>query len=337
MRRDPFEDNAEISRRTCLSLVGAVLLLGGCDGSRGKSGGPGGDPSGWPRTIAGARGPVTLPRPPQRVVSTSVTLTGTLLTIEAPVVASAATQGRSDVADDRGFFTQWGEVAQARGVKPLYAGEPNVESVAGMAPDLIVVAGTGGDSALRVLDQLSQIAPTLVVDYGDKSWQELAVLLGQAVGKEAKAAEAIAGFERKVAETARAIKLPPQPTTAMVYYEDGSGANIWTPVSAQGKLLRALGFTLAAIPPEVQATEAMGRRSDVVQVTGEQFAAALNGETVLLFAANEDAVRAVRGNRFLAHVPAVKAGRVHAMGRDTFRLDYYSAHGFLERIAAMFA
>ena len=46
-------------------------------------------------------------KPPQRIVSTSVTITGTLLAIDAPVVASGATSPNPLVADKQGFFTQW--------------------------------------------------------------------------------------------------------------------------------------------------------------------------------------------------------------------------------------
>lgn len=326
-----------LARRHVLSIMAAVLFTAGCERTGAEMAGKEGAQAGWPRTVAGIGGTVTLNAPPQRIVSTSVTLTGTLLTIGAPVIASAATRGHSGVADQSGFFTQWSDIAHQRGVKPLYSGDANVEAVAAEAPDLILVAGTGGDSAMRVVGQLKQIAPVLVVDYGNKSWQELAVLLGEATGREAQAANAIADFNAKVTDIAGRIKLPSQPTTAMVYYEDGSGANIWTPVSAQGKLLSALGFTLAPIPPEVRGVEIMGRRNDVVQVTGEQFARALSGDTILLFAADDAVVRAVQGNRFLAHLRAVAAGRVYSMGRDTFRLDYYSAHGLLDRMVTMFA
>ena len=47
--------------------------------------------TGWPRTVAGATGNITLTQAPMRIVSTSVTLTGSLLAIDAPVVASGAT------------------------------------------------------------------------------------------------------------------------------------------------------------------------------------------------------------------------------------------------------
>lgn len=46
-------------------------------------------------------------------------------------------------------------------------------------PDLILVSATGGDSALPLYDQLKTIAPTLVINYDDKSWQTLLTQLGR--------------------------------------------------------------------------------------------------------------------------------------------------------------
>lgn len=283
------------------------------------------------------KGPLTLARPPQRIVSTSVTLTGTLLTIEAPVIATAATQGNSDVSDGQGFFKQWAEVAQARGLKALYQGEPDAEAIAASEPDLIVVAATGGDSALKLYEQLSQIAPTLVVSYDDRGWQDLATVLARATGRETQAQAVIDHFAARLLATRQRLRLPAQPTTAMVYYEDGSGANVWTPDSAQGRLLTDLGFTLAEVPAAVRGNVSMGVRKDIIQVSGEHFATALQGHTLLLFSADERQVAQVKANKFLAQVPSVAQGRVHAMGLDTFRLDYYSSGNLLDRLARQFA
>lgn len=326
-----------VSRRGLLgSAIGMALFASGCGQEAADPTKAGRSSAGWPRTAQGDRGAVMLASPPRRIVSTSVTLTGTLLTIGAPVIASAATQANTNVADRQGFFRQWGDVARERGMTPIYTGEPKVEAVAALAPDLILIAGTGGDSALRVIDQLEQIAPVLVLDYGNKSWQELAKILGEATGREQAAVEAVVAYDARVSALRAKLRLPPQPTTAMVYYEDGSGANIWTQVSAQGKLLSDLGFILAQVPSTVRTTQAMGRRNDVLQVSGEQFADALTGQTLLLFAADDTVVQDVCANRFLAHAPAVQEGRVHAMGRETFRLDYYSGLALLNRIDAMF-
>ena len=142
----------------------------------------------WPRQITDSRGPHTLESQPLRIVSTSVTLTGSLLAIDAPVVASGATTPNNRVADGQGFLRQWSDVAKARKLSRLYIGEPSAEAVAAQMPDLILISATGGDSAMMLYDQLSTIAPTLIINYDDKSWQALLIQLGEITGHEKQAA-----------------------------------------------------------------------------------------------------------------------------------------------------
>lgn len=291
---------------------------------------------GWPRTLQTPKGPLTLKQAPERIVSTSVTITGTLLAIHAPLVGSGGTSRNSTVSDDRGFFKQWSAEAAQIGLKPLYITEPNAEAIAAAAPDLIVISATGGDSALKLYDQLSAIAPTLVIDYGDKSWQQLAVQLGEITGHEKDASAVIDRFEQRVQAVKQAIALPPQPVSALVYYEDGRGLNLWTEASAQGKLLSALGFTLAMPPADVHGGTSMGKRNDIIQLSGENMAAGLTGKSLLLFAADDATVGRVRANPFLEHLTAVKNNLVYAMGPDTFRLDYFSASNMLDSIERHF-
>ncbi len=49
-------------------------------------------------------GTITLKSAPKRIVSTSVTLTGSLLAIDAPVIASGAGVPNSRFTDSQGFF-----------------------------------------------------------------------------------------------------------------------------------------------------------------------------------------------------------------------------------------
>ena len=153
----------------------------------------------WPRQITDSRGTHTLESQPQRIVSTSVTLTGSLLAIDAPVIASGATTPNNRVADDQGFLRQWSKVAKERKLQRLYIGEPSAEAVAAQMPDLILISATGGDSALALYDQLSTIAPTLIINYDDKSWQSLLTQLGEITGHEKQAAERIAQFDKQLA------------------------------------------------------------------------------------------------------------------------------------------
>ena len=151
------------------ALTGMLLLLGITSAQAAD----------WPRQVTDSYGTHTLPSQPLRIVSTSVTLTGSLLAIDAPVVASGATTPNNRVADSQGFLRQWSEVAKARKLARLYIGEPSAEAVAAQMPDLILVSATGGDSALPLYDQLKTIAPTLVINYDDKSWQTLLTQLGK--------------------------------------------------------------------------------------------------------------------------------------------------------------
>jgi ABC-type Fe2+-enterobactin transport system substrate-binding protein len=301
------------------ALYAALLLFGLTSASAAE----------WPRQITDSRGAHTLTQAPQRIVSTSVTLTGSLLAIDAPVIASGATTPGNRFADDRGFLRQWSDVAKARRVQRLYIGEPNAEAVAAQMPDLILISATGGDSALALYDQLSAIAPTLVVNYDDKSWQALLTELGTITGHEAQAKARIASFNAELAKTKAAITLPPQPISALVYNTPARTANLWTPQSAQGQLLSELGFTLATPPAQMQTSQSQGKRHDIVQLAGENLASGLNGQTLLLFANDERDADALRNNPLLAHIPAVREQQVWPLGTETFRLDYYSVRHLL--------
>jgi ferric enterobactin transport system substrate-binding protein len=143
-------------------------------------------------------------------------------------------------------------------------------------------------------------------------------------------------FEQEVKHTKTTINLPPQPTTAMVYYQDDTGANIWTSESAQGRLLQELGFTLADIPESVKGNISMGIRHDIIIATGERFPDAVTGNTTLLFSASSDREQAFIDNPYLHETSSVQNKQVFAVGDDTFRLDYYSATNLLKRLQALF-
>ncbi|MEN0583312.1 MULTISPECIES: Fe2+-enterobactin ABC transporter substrate-binding protein [unclassified Kosakonia] len=290
----------------------------------------------WPRQVTDSRGTHTLPTKPLRIVSTSVTLTGSLLAIDAPVIASGATTPNNRFADEQGFLRQWGEIARQRNVARLYIGEPNAEAVAAQMPDLILISATGGDSALPLYDQLSTIAPTLIINYDDKSWQALLTQLGEITGHEKEAAARISQFNQQLADVKARMKLPPQPVSALVYTPAAHSANLWTEDSAQGQLMQQLGFTLAPLPANLHASQSQGKRHDIVQLGGENLAAGLNGEALFLFASDQKDADALSQNPLLAHLPAVQDHRVYALGAETFRLDYYSATRVLQRLAALF-
>lgn len=292
--------------------------------------------SGWPRSIMTSKGLLTLEKAPSRIVSTSVTLSGTLLAIDAPLIASGATTANTSVASEDGFMRQWDAIAKQRGVTALYQTEPNAEAIIQANPDLIIISATGGDSAMKLYAQLKGIAPILVIGYDNKSWMQLASIFGDLFGLEQQAKRAIEGFEKRLIQTKKTITLPPQPTTAMVYYHDATGANIWTVESAQGRLLQQLGFTLAEVPESIKGDISMGLRDDIIIATGERFPDAITGNSILLFSASKQRETDLKKNNYLQTLAVIKNNQVYAVGNDTFRLDYYSATNLLKRLQVLF-
>ncbi|WP_168583293.1 Fe2+-enterobactin ABC transporter substrate-binding protein [Gephyromycinifex aptenodytis] len=294
--------------------------------------------TGWPRTVKSDKGDVTLEAQPQRIVSTSPTLTGPLLAVGAPVIATAATKPNTDVSDDQGFFSQWGPIAKERGVKVAYdTAAPSAEKVAALQPDLIVVAATGGDSALDLYNQLAKIAPTIVINGSNKSWLEVTEQLGQATGHEDKAAEVKKAYETRLQEVKAKIKLPEGTVSPFVNFDDGSGAAAFTPQSAHGRLLTDLGFTLAPIPESVTGTTSMGKRDDIVELSTENVVKGLAGDTWIVFAPGAKTKEVITTNPAYNAAPAVKKGQVVYMGPETFRLDYYAAMACLDQLEKHFA
>ena len=177
----------------------------------------------------------------------------------------------------------------------LPMGGANAESVLAQNPDLIVVSATGGDSVVDLYEQFTAIAPTIVVDYGGSSWQEVAAVLGKATGLEDNAA----AHGREVRQRSRGAKakitLPPQPTTALVYYEDGSGANIWDARVGAGEVAHGDGFHGRRHSESAKSSESMGKRKDIIQVLGENLYDGIAGNTLILVSARRRCGESGRG------------------------------------------
>lgn len=289
---------------------------------------------GWPRTITHEAGTLTLERKPLRILSTAPSVTGILLAMDAPVVAAAATTP-SVLTDDKGFFSQWAGVADERGVEVLYSNlEFDIEAVIGWDPDLVVGAATGADSILQYHAELvAQGIATVVVNYSNKSWQEIAAELGRATGLEEEAAAAVARFDARVAEVA-ATMTPPEGKASIVGYNIGGSYSLGMPESPHARLLSALGFEIAGLPDSIRAE--VTRRSDFEFISRENLSAAIAGETVFLLRAVEADVGAFLADPVLANLPAVVHKRVYPLGPTSFRIDYYSGLALVDAVARHF-
>ena len=165
--------------------------------------------------------------------------------------------------------------AADRGVEVLYRNlELDLDAIETFEPDLIIGSANGGDSTLDAYSQLSDIAPTVLLDYGASSWEELADQLGTVTGLESEAAKTVDEYDSWVTTQAAKIKLPEQPVTALVYMgADG----VWTfrADSPQGICWPSLGFTYAEPAEQFVAPDKRGA-SGVAIVSSENMSAALD-------------------------------------------------------------
>ncbi|WP_230206398.1 Fe2+-enterobactin ABC transporter substrate-binding protein [Microbacterium gorillae] len=283
----------------------------------------------WPRTFENADGTTTeIPAQPESIASTSVTVTGTLLAIGAPVTASGA-------AGNGKFFAQWADIAQEEGVSTLWpAGEVDLEAVHGAAPDLIVVSTSGADSVADQVAQLQEIAPTIVVDYGGQTWEQLAEQLGEALGMEKEAEETVSAFDAYVADAATKITVPAGAANIVSYNGAGEDNPIGKTTGPHAKLLQSLGFTIEE-PDAAWHTQA-NQRQDFVFASFENLTQ-LTGETTFALSVDNEGAKALAADPVLANIPSVKAGQVYGLGANSFRVDKYSATEIVDGVVANFA
>ncbi|NNS10144.1 Fe2+-enterobactin ABC transporter substrate-binding protein [Erwinia sp. JH02] len=283
----------------------------------------------WPRQFHNADGTTTtIPAPPKRILSTSVTVTGTLLALDAPLAGSA-------VGVNGDWYAQWADVARQRKLEKLWsAGSVDLEQAYAVAPDLIVVSTGGADSAKAQLAEFRKIAPTIVVDYGGQTWQALARQLGEASGREAAAEKRIAEFDHSVQQARAQIAIPAGQANIISFNGPGIPNPIATERGVHSRLLASLGFRMEDPNPAWQTT--IKAQNDFVWATYENLTQ-LTAATTFLLRAPEERVTAFLHDPMLANLPSVKSSRVYSLGINSFRVDYYSASEIVRDVVKNFA
>jgi iron-siderophore transport system substrate-binding protein len=186
--------------RTLGALVaaGLVALTAACGGAAPSGGVPAGDPGmGFPRTIATAKGDVTIPKKPERVVVLdtaeldSVTLLGITPVGAIPPHLSSGEAFPAYLKD---------KLAGTTPVGP--SDSPKLELIASLKPDLILSNKVRHD---KLYDQLSKIAPTVLTETTGFPWKQNLAVHAAALGKEAEAQSALQAYEARAKRIGDAI------------------------------------------------------------------------------------------------------------------------------------
>ncbi|WP_130839873.1 Fe2+-enterobactin ABC transporter substrate-binding protein [Corynebacterium neomassiliense] len=349
--------------RGILATATAVALttgLAACSDNTGDGTGESSSGDGsWPRTVSSlavknhhldctnqldistcATEDVVIPAQPQRIVSTAVGLTGTLLAVDAPVTATGGATRGSTADNDEGVFNQWADEAREKGGGSLWQLSPDLEKIVNADPDLILVAANGQDSAVTGIEKIQAIGvPVVVIDYVNMDWKELTTEIGEITGREADAAARISEFDQRVDEVKNNINDPEQPVSLVLPSADKSGnANYMTAESPQGRVAAQLGWDLT-VPDDVARSDGpFAGRTDVRQVTAENQDKAFVGHTVLAIDSGigEDPAEYLKSLPILNGTYAVQNDRVYTMPPELFRMDYYSAMMMLNRVDELF-
>lgn len=284
----------------------------------------------WPRTITHELGETVIEEKPERIANTAISVTGTLLAMDAPVSASAAA-GVSGMTDEQGFFTQWSDVADERGVEVLYDGlEFDMESLIAADPDLVILSVSGNDSVADHYEEISAQFPTIAVDYSKQTWQELATELGAALGLEEEAENAITEFDDYATAAAERIQAPEGGVSIVSYNGPGGEQGIGKTTGPHAELLETLGLDVVEADP---ALDTRGqKRSDFSFVSFENLSRAATGEAVFLLRGTADTVEKFKGEAVLANLPAVQNDAVHPLGENSFRVDPFSGREIVDAV-----
>lgn len=298
----------------------------------------------FPRTIEtldGAGNPteVEIPAKPERIVSGSVSLTGALLSLDAPVVASSGGNPKAPMFDDEtGFGLAWNDLADKKGVESIYTiGSANAEAILAQKPDLVVLSNVGADAGGEIYDQLKDVVPVQVVDYSDQSWKETTEEVAKATGLEEKAEEIIEAYDKSVADAKGKLDIE-QPVNLISLSKEGA-VNFFTEESAQGQVLTELGIDLATPADDLVGKSEQGKnRGDIKAVNAENVPLALDGKTVFVMDIDpgKPADEQVRENPALAEVPAVANGKVERLDGKFFRLDAIAAQALVDYLVETF-
>lgn len=203
-----------------------ALTAAACGGGEGQSTTTADAGDGFPRTVQG----VVIPARPVSIVSMSATHTEILYAIGAgPAVA--ATDTFSD------------HPAEANSTEKIDAFNVSVEAVASLDPDLVILAFDPGD----VTDGLTALGiPTLLFDApgGIEDAYLQIEMTGAATGREAEAAELVAGMRTEIDQILGDLPIPTAPWR--YYYElDPTGFSVSSETFV-GSLLGMLGMVSIA-------------------------------------------------------------------------------------------
>lgn len=314
--------------------LAAVLALTGCAASDA----PAEDTAAEAHVVATDYGEVEVPADPQRVVVLNYALAGYLYDLDVPVTATIP----EDADATEGEYSEfWAQEAEQAGTEflPWSVDGFDLEAILATDPDLIVGGGIGFPlaQAEEVYDELSQIAPTVLVGRELGDWQSQFSFLADVFQREDQYQAALDAYDARVEEVAAAITPPPGPSSFLALTADGTAYSLVESVGLPTEFA-AVGIEPAPVFAEGD-FEVYGGGGDMFELSTEQVGQTITQPSVFVMGFNGDFtdVETLKQNPVYAALPAFRDGAAYDLPYWTLRGDYDEAMALLDVIEQQFS
>ncbi|MDS1269164.1 ABC transporter substrate-binding protein [Lipingzhangella sp. LS1_29] len=212
----------------------------------------------------------------------------------------------------------------------------NLEELAATTPDLILgVATENGTQAERV-DELNEIAPTVLLEWsGTESWRDHLTEVAEVLDAHERAEQVTTDYRDAVDDAREAVRdtIGPAEDTqvSLVRLQSDSEIRFETPASFPGQIMADVGFDR----PQSQLQDQAEGGTDFVSESYENLEDG-DGDLVFVFASGgyTDAPE-IFDDQMWAHLDAVADGRLYAVDFDHWgAASYPAAHRVLDDLTA---
>ena len=322
------------------ALVGASLLFTGCSAPAQEADSAASQTEEQQeRTVQTEQGAVTVPGTPKRVVSLNYALTGYLYDLDVPVVGTTS----EDFDHEPEFSDLWGKAPEKNDTEFITWGMDgfDLEAILELEPDLILAGGLGLPNGLagKSYEQLSQIAPTVIVGKDLGTWQDqFSFIAGDVLGRSADYDDRLSDYESRVAEVKDAIDVPASPAAVLTITSDGTPYLLFEDAGLPQEL-EALGFEAAPLVEE-NSLEPYNPGGDMAKLSTEQVGQLLSDvPTLFITGFNTDTtdVATLSKQPVWAGTKAFSEGHAYDLPYWTVRGDYDKALALLDIVEAQFS
>ncbi len=272
---------------TCMTAV----MLVGC----GVNGGTSNDKTSEKTvTVTDVRGEVEIPAEPQRIVDLSGN--SDILSILGYKVIGTANSDAYDYTKFPSYLEETLKGAEILGYS--MQDTMDVEAVMNLNPDLIVISTVQE----KMYDQLSEIAPTVMIQLEALNWKEDVKAFAKVFNKEDAANKWLADYEAKAKEAGEKIKSEyGEDTTYLSFLASGGQFFVFDGAGFGSVLYEDMGL---------KKPEGMPEQSDIsLPVVTYEGLASIKADYIFAIATAEDLAQ-LQSNAIWNSLPAVKEGKV---------------------------